>query len=217
MPSKNNDNMRRVARYLHTRYVWYASIFLMLLGALAITPAAHADIGVRISPGKIHVDETLSPGGIYQLPPLSVSNNGDETATYQVKVAYHQARSEHRPKAEWLKLKPEEFTLQPEEGQEVQVELNLPLRLRPGEYFVFLEAGPQKRAVQEQTNVGIAAATKLNFTVEPANIWWGIYYKILALWEKYMPWSQIGLGIIVAGLVLFLFKRRYRIRIKRRL
>lgn len=208
--------MDRVAYHLRARWAWFAGIFLIAAAVIAVTPVAHADIGVRISPGKIHVDETLSPGGIYQLPPLSVSNNGDEAATYKTEVAYHQDRDELRPKAEWLRLEPNEFTLQPEETQEVKVELNLPLRLRPGEYFAFLEASPQKRVAQEQTNVGIAAATKLNFTVEPANIWWGIYYKVLALWEKFTPWSQIGLGIIVAGLVLLLFKRRYRIKIKRR-
>lgn len=208
--------MKRAAYYLRTRRVWFAGIFLTGAVVFAVTPVVHADIGVRISPGKIQVDETLSPGGIYQLPPLSVSNNGDETATYTVNIAYHQDQPELRPKARWLNLEPREFTLQPGEGQEVQVELNLPLRLRPGEYFAFLEASPQKRTVQEQTNVGIAAATKLNFTVEPANIWWGIYYKTLSLWEKFMPWSQIGLGFILAGLLALLFKRRYRIKIKRR-
>lgn len=209
--------MGRAARCVRTNYAWYAGVLLLVAAVFAVAPTVHADIGVKISPGKIRVDETLSPGGIYQLPPLSVSNKGDEAATYKVKVAYHQDQSEFRPEASWVDLEPNEFILQPGESQEVQAELNLPLQLRSGDYFAFLEASPQKRTAHEQTSIGVAAATKLNFTVEPANIWWGMYYKTLALWEKFMPWSQIGSGIIVAGIILLLFKRRYRIRIRRRI
>ena len=55
------------------------------------------------------------------------------------------------------------------------------------------------------TAINVAAATKLYFTVSPANIFQGIYYKIISLWKEFEPWSTrvsilIGLVVMVAVL-----------------
>ena len=46
----------------------------------------------------------------------------------------------------------------------------VPVKTKPGEYFAFLESGPVAEG-GPGTSGGVAVATKLYFTVVPANLW----------------------------------------------
>lgn len=176
--------------------------FLFLLFPSTVS----AIIGVGVGTGKIQVDEDLKPGIIYELPSLSVLNTGDEPSEYQVSVTYHEKQPELSPPESWFIFTPHEFHLEPGQAQIVDVKLNLPLQIEPGDYFAYLEAHPLKKAqTGGNTSIGIAAASKLYFTVTPANIWSAIYYKAISFWNVYAPWPQrvaIGLGIIVVLLII---------------
>jgi len=179
-------------------------LFLLLL--LIVVPGVlQARLGVGIGTGKIVVEEKLRPGQIYELPPITILNTGDEKATYAVRTAYHEKQPEIAPPIEWFIFNPKEFELKPDESQVVDVKLNLPLRVEPGKYFAYVEGYPDAKAKSGETKIGIAAASKLYFDVEPASIFDAIYFKIRSFWRVYAPWPQraaVVLGIIVITLAL---------------
>jgi len=184
------------------------SFLIIFLAALAFPFSVYAKLGVGVATGKIVVEDELKPGMIYNLPALTVLNTGDEEAEYEVGTAYHEKQPELRPNKEWFEFSPQKFSLKPGEGQKVEIKLNLPVKTEPGDYFAYLEGYPLKKSESGQTSVGIAAATKLYFTVVPANMILGVYYKAASLWQIYQPWSSraaIGLGAVI----VYLFLNKY--------
>jgi hypothetical protein len=172
-----------------------------------------AKIGVGVGIGKIQVDEKLKPGIIYQLPSFTVLNTGDEASDYEVSIEYHEKQPQLRPPQTWFIFSPQKFYLEPGGVQQVDVKLNLPLRIEPGDYFAYLEAHPNRKSQQGETRVGVAAAAKLYFTVEPANFLLGIYYKIVSFFNVYAPWPQrVVIGLLIIGL-LIVFKKFFNVQI----
>lgn len=165
-------------------------------------------MGVGVGTGKIVVEEELKPGMVYKLPPMTVLNTGDEYSFYETGVTYHQDQPERRPPEEWFSFNPRQFDLEPEEGQTVNMELAIPVRARPGEYFAYIEGRPiQDPNAEGSTQIKIAAAAKLYFTVAPGNVFQGIFYRLAAFWSDYAPWTYVVTIIILAVTSFYLFKR----------
>lgn len=188
-------------------------IFLLALVFLLAPSLASARLGVGVGTGKIVVEDELKPGTIYTLPSLTVLNTGDEEADYEAAITYHQDQPELEPPEEWFSFSPQKFFLEPGQAQEVKIKLNLPVRAQPGEYFAYLEGHPLKKAEKGQTSIGVAAAAKLYFTVVPANLVLGVYYRALSFWQTYSPWTQRG--AILLGLIILwsLLRRRFKIQV----
>ncbi|HEX9594584.1 MAG TPA: hypothetical protein VF996_00395 [Candidatus Saccharimonadales bacterium] len=195
----------------------YKIVLVVLVVVLFVswTQPALARLGVGVGTGSISVDENLRPGGIYNLPPISVFNTGDERADYALSIAWHEDQPEKRPLEEWFEFEPAEFSLEPNGAQAVVPTIHLPVRVEPGQYFAYIEAGPLQTAESGESRIGVAAAVKLSFTVEASNIWWAIYYRIAALWSQYAPWTYAVIGVLSAGVVLFLLRKRFMIRPRR--
>ncbi|MBI4136022.1 MAG: hypothetical protein HY481_00515 [Candidatus Vogelbacteria bacterium] len=188
----------------------------IFIGFLLILPlSTGARVGVGMGQGEIRLTEPTKPGGIYALPSLRIFNTGDETATYGMGVAYHQENPELRPRREWFIFKPETFILEPQQSQEVAITMLVPVKAEPGDYFAFLESGPVP-SNEPGTTVGIAVATKLFFTMVPANLFQAINYRIVSFFKIYSPWPQIGLGVLAAVILLFLFRKFFSLNISRR-
>lgn len=187
---------------------------IIIFGLMLFLPVlAFAKVGVGVGTGKIIVDEQLKPGLIYTLPVLPVLNTGDEPGEYGVSIEYHEGQETRadmglKPLEEWFSFVPSNFHLEPGQVQTVEIRLNLPIKgVRPGQYFVYLEAHPVQESVAGQTRVGIAAATKLWFTVEPANFFSGVYYRVVSLLTLYSPWSYVALAILGVVILIALFRR----------
>ena len=191
---------------------------LVALGAIA--GAALAQEGVGVNVGRIEVDEPIAPGGTYRLPSIGVINTGHDPGTYSLRITYLSGQPEMEPAKEWFRFSPDLFRLEPDEAHSVTVSIRLPLTARPGDYFAFIEAFPV-RDVEEGGGVaiGIAAATRLSFTVEQSNA-----FNASALWvyhrfQDTSPFSYIGIGLAAAALAAFLLFRvggvRIRIRVER--
>jgi len=188
-------------------------LFLFLVVFPLFSKTAFAKIGVGVNTGKIQVDEKLKAGMIYQLPLITVINTGNEPAEYGVSVAYHQDQLELRPESTWFSFSPVKFHLEPGKGQSIETRISLPLKIEPGNYFAYLEGHPLVTTVKGSTSVGVAAASKLYFTVVPANIFYGIYYKTVSFFKVYAPWPQRVAIILAAVVLLILFKRFFNINI----
>ncbi len=167
---------------------------------------AFAKIGVGVGLGKIQIDEELFPGGIYNLPSLPVLNTGDEDGTYEVEVTYLSEQQEMRPAGEWFSFSPQSFPLAAGASQLVDVSLTLPVDARPGDYFAFLEAHPQ--AEGEGVTIGVAAATKLNFSVEPKGVLGAAAERIRSLVEANRPVAY-GLGAMATLLIVYSLGKKY--------
>lgn len=177
-------------------------VWLFTFGASSVL----AKVGVGVGLGKIQIDEKLSAGGIYKLPSLPVLNTGDEAGEYEVEVTYLSDQPEFRPDASWFTFTPQNFPLEAGGSQLVEVTLVLPVDSRPGNYFAFLEAHPVKKA--EGVTIGIAAATKLNFTVKPSGVLGAAIERVRSLLEQTKPTSYYVLGG-AGAIILIALARRY--------
>ncbi|MFH1745160.1 MAG: hypothetical protein ABH881_03255 [bacterium] len=184
-------------------------IIILFCGIILILPMiASANIGVGVGTGKIRVDQPMKAGLIYTLPSYTIINTGDEPSEYGVGTQYHEDQPEMRAPRDWFSFEPMNFYLEPGQVQVVQVKLSLPIRgAKPGDYFCFLQGFPVKKADVKGTSVGVAAAAKLYFTVAPANVFTGIYYRVGSLLKLYSPWSYVVSSVIIAALLIALFRR----------
>lgn len=174
---------------------------------LLISPIfALASVGVGVNLGKINIEQELKPGGIYKFPVIGVINTGDEPGDYELAVTYHQDQPELRPAEEWFNFSPASFTLAPGEAQNVEIRLSLPVKMKPGDYFAYLEAHPVI-AAGPGTTIGVAAATKTYFTVVPANLWQATIHRISSFFTLYAPWTYVVLAIIAGAILIAVFRR----------
>jgi hypothetical protein len=190
--------------------IMMAGTFLLCLPAADI----QAQSGVGIMPGTIRVDEPLLPGGRYNLPSLQVLNTGNESSNYGVELAYMAEQEELQPPAEFIILSPTSFHLEPGANQLVSLSLDIPVRAKPGDYLAYVEAHPVATGEGGGMQIGVAAATKLYFTVKPANVFVAITNSIANFFTRTAPASYIALGVIVLGLLIFFLRRRIRIDIR---
>jgi len=156
--------------------------------------------------GEIRVDEPVKLGGIYELPSVRIFNTGDEITTYGMGVAFHQDYHQLRPDKNWFSFNPSTFTIGPGESQEVLITMTVPLKGEPGDYFAFIESGPVPTNAPG-TSVGVAVATKLYFTLIPANLFQAISFRVSSFFETYSPWSWGGLGLVIIVILFGLFRR----------
>lgn len=170
------------------------------------SPAAQLDdsqprVGVGVGTGKIKIDEAMLPGRTYQLPPLNILNTGNVSAEYTTVITYHEKQTEKMPPAEWFHFSPAQYTLEPQQSQIVTINVTVPLSVEPGEYFAYLEAHPLKTVASDQgTLIGVAAASRLYFSIKPANFVMALYYRVTGF---YLQHTALVNGILLA-LVIFL-------------
>lgn len=206
------------------RPVW-ASDMKTIVGLLAIVlagmvflclPAAdiQAQTGVGIMPGIIRVDEPLLPGGRYNLPSLQVLNTGSEASDYGVELASMAEQEELQPPDDFIILSPTSFHLEPGANQVISLSLDIPVKAKPGDYLAYIEAHPVATGGGGGMQIGVAAATKLYFTVKPANVFVAVANSIANFFARNSPGSYIVLGVIVLGLLLFFLRRRIRVDIR---
>ena len=92
------------------------------------------------------------------------------------------------------------------------MEITLPIKdIIPGDYFAYIEGMPIQNLDTGESVIGIAAATKLYFTIAPSNIFEGIYYRVLSLYNQYTPYSTALLAILAAILIWILFRKFFKI------
>ena len=189
---------------------------VLAAGLLSCLPAARIDaqIGVGITPGTIRVDDPLLPGGRYSLPSLQVVNTGNVSSDYWVELASVAEQEELQPPVTYISLSPTSFALEPGAKQVVSLSLDIPLKARPGRYLAYIEAHPTATSGGGGMQIGVAAATKLYFTVKPANVLVAITNSITNLWVRTAPGSYLVLGVVALGLLAFFLHRRIRVDIK---
>jgi len=182
--------------------------------AILFPSAALASIGVGVGTGKIDVAKKLKTGGIYDLPPVTVFNTGTQPSSYTMSVTFNEKQSELKPAASWFSFSPSTFVLQPGQSQSVKPTVRLPLKLKPGKYFAYLEAHPHTTLQRGITSVGVAAATKLSFQAVPLNPLLAFLYWLFSLLQYYAPYSYILLGSLILLIVWLSLRKRLHIQLQ---
>lgn len=168
-----------------------------------------AGVGVGVGLGKIEITEKLSPGGIYKLNSIPVLNTGDEAGTYELAVTFMADQKEARPKEDWFIFEPKTFDLNPGESKSAAVTMTLPLNAKSGAYFAFLEAHPT--AKKEGVSIGVAAATKLYFTVAPKGVLGAFTARASSLLNQTAPGSFIVLGVLGFFALAIIFQKFFKV------
>jgi hypothetical protein len=176
-------------------------VVLCVLAAGALPVAASVGVGVDLA--EIKVDEPLKPGKVYQLPAVGILNTGDEAGTYQVAITYMSDQPELAPPADWFQFDPQSFALEPQTSTKVAVSIHVPGNAEPGDYFALIEAHPVVEGGGGAA-IGIAAATKLRFSVKKAD----------SFFQKAAIYLYIALGIVAAVAVILLVIRFFPFRFK---
>ena len=188
----------------------YATLLITVAVLLMPAMAAQADRGVGVSLGRIEIVDVLSPGAGYKLPALGVLNTGDEPGDYEVAITYRADQPEKRPRDSWFELQPRQFHLNAGESRSVDVHLTLPTGADPGDYFAYIEARPITEG--EGVRVGVAAATRVTFTVKPSSWLQAQRLRINRWIDESEPWSFIVPGSILGGLLFMTLQRHVRFR-----
>ncbi len=183
-------------------------LVLLFIVALIIPGSVLARIGVGVGVGKIVADTSFKAGGVYQVASLPVINTGDEAADYSTSIEFQEYVPQLRPERGWFEFSPETFHLEPGQVQNVKVILTLPVKTKPGDYFCYLEGHPvNKRVTNGNATIGVAAAAKLYFTITPANIFQGLYYRVVTIFNRYLPWSWVVLAVVVGAVLITVLRR----------
>jgi hypothetical protein len=193
---------------------WQILLIMLALAGSVLIPPCMGTVGVGVGTGKITVDEPLMPGGTYKLSPMTVLNTGDEPGNYTVEVTYLQGQPELRPPAEWVSFSPASFYLEPKQSKSVAITLYLPLDAEPGDYFCFLEAHPVMEG--GGFRIGVAAATKLYFSVKPANIIAAVVHKISTGLARTAPASYIIIIAVLVIAAILVLRKHISIEVKRK-
>jgi hypothetical protein len=192
--------------------------WLACVGALALalagfpTTANAVRIGVGVDVAKISVDQTLTPGGTYDLPTIGVINTGDLVATYTVGIRFVSSQRELKPGDKWFAYDPAEFVLKPRERARVGIELSVPETATAGSYFVLLAAQPA--LPDAPTKVGPAAATKLTFRVgdKPAPTGSGFGSSGSGVdWSRWLVWGAAAACAVVLVWLVRRLASKYRL------
>ena len=180
--------------------------------AVLIPAGVSAQSGVGVNVGKIEIDQVLSTGGSYNLPSIGVINTGHDAGDYSVRIVYMWDQEEQRPPEEWFSFRPGVFYLEPDETRTVGIRLNIPVSARTGDYFALIEASP-KAPEGSGVVIGIAAATKLTFTVRASNPFIGSALWVFSRVNDAAPYSYIVFGTAAFLAFGYWVRRRLNIRI----
>lgn len=174
-----------------------------------------AGVGVGVGTGKITVEQPLKAGGIYNIPSLVIFNTGDEVSDYGVSLMFENGQSELRPELTWFSFSPNQITLGPTKGAEIKIKLTLPTKIAPGKYFAYLTAKPVAATTANGGGavIGVAAATKLNFMVEPASRLQGMLFRLMNLVRIYKTGIYIFIGVAAAIIVILTIRKFVHIEI----
>jgi hypothetical protein len=186
-----------------------ASTGLLLSGGVAA-----ADRGVALDLGRLDIEQTLTPGGGYRLPPVGVRNPGDQVTSYRMVVSQVEGQKGKLVPEGWVRFQPAELTLKPGRTRKVQARLSLPSGTDPGDYEGLLAA--QIATKGKGAQVGAAAAAKMTFSVESKTLLGAWWYRTRTFVSDHQPWTWLVPVLLMAALLGSQVRRRFSLRVERR-
>jgi hypothetical protein len=182
------------------------------LGALAllVSPAAsHASVGVGVQAGPVRLTGAAHPGGQYALPPVFVVNTGTQPESVVIVIERISAGSGRTVPPGWVSASSSPVPLAHDQSARIPLSLTVPASAAPGRYFSDVVAKGTASLAAGGANLGVAAATDLEFTVVPGAAARG--------WLSAPGWllPYVLAVIVIAAAAVVIRRTGFRIRIER--
>ena len=171
-----------------------ACLLGLLATPVAISATAQASIGIGIQAGPVRLTGAAHPGGSYALPPVYVVNTGTEPESVSIRVQRISAGSGHVVPAAWIRDSGGAVQLAHSQGTRIPLQLVVPATARPGQYFSDIVVRGSGALADGGANLGVAAATKLEFTVAPGVVSAGGWFSMPA-WVLLAALAIVALGV----------------------
>lgn len=154
-----------------------------LVALAGFTQTSDASVGVGVQASPVRLGSMAHRGEKFALP-LDVVNTGSEAEA----VIMHVERLSRGPgwavPPSWIQFPGSAVQIAPGKAARVSLELVIPDAARPGEYLSDIVVSGSATAQAGTGNIGVAAATKLEFSVSsapaqgasspPVWMWWAI-------------------------------------------
>ena len=136
------------------------------LGLLIVFPGlTQASIGVSVQGAPVRLRAVAQPGSSYALPPVYVVSTG----TQDESISMHIQRLSHGPgrtvPSSWIQFTDNGMQLPTHKSARIPLELVVPADAAPGKYLSDVVVVGSAAISVGKTNLGVAAATKLEFSV----------------------------------------------------
>lgn len=156
-------------------------VALVALASLTQTSDASVGVGVQVSP--VRLGSMAHRGQGYALS-LDVVNTGTEAEAVSMRVERLSQGPGRAVPPSWIQFPGSAVQIAPGKAARVSLELVIPGRAKPGQYLSDIVASGSATGQAGTGNFGVAAATKLEFSVSsapaqggssfPAGMWWAI-------------------------------------------
>ncbi len=166
------------------------------LAALAgFSQTAEASVGVGVQVGPVRLGSMALRGESYALPPVYVVNTGTQAEAISVRVErLTRGRGRVVPPA-WIHVTGPAAQLAPGKAARIPLELVVPALAKPGGYLSDIVVTGSAVGAAGTANLGVAAATELEFSVSPAAA--HVLSPPVPLWTW---WALAGLVLLTAAL-----------------
>jgi hypothetical protein len=153
---------------MHLR-LWLALPFSALM-LLAWPAASYASVGVGVQAGPVRLTGAAHPGGQYALPPVYVVNTGTQPESVAIAIERISPGNGRTVPAGWIAASSAPVRLAHAQSARIPLSLTVPVHAAPGRYFSDVVAKGTAPLSAGGANLGVAAATDLEFTVVPGAV-----------------------------------------------
>jgi hypothetical protein len=150
---------------MHLR-LWLALPFSALV-LLAWPAASYASVGVGVQAGPVRLTGVAHPGSQYALPPVYVVNTGTQPESVAIAIDRISPGSGRTVPPRWIAVTSAPVRLAHGQSARVPMSLTVPTGAAAGRYFSDVVARGTAQLSAGGANLGVAAATDLEFTVVP--------------------------------------------------
>jgi hypothetical protein len=191
---------------------WLAVPFAVPAAFAALSiflPAAQASVGVGVQATPVVLGSEAHAGGSYALPPVLVVDTGTQAEKVTVRVERLSKGTGHAVPPSWVRATGPAVQLTPHQSAQIPLELVVPGGAHPGQYLSDIVVTGSAVVTAGRANLGVAAATRLEFSVAP-----GPPPGFWPFGPSWLWWAAIGL--LVAALAVTGARRSgVRVRIER--
>jgi hypothetical protein len=196
--------------YLRRWLIVLVTVPIALTVLLSLPAAAEASVGVGVQAGPVRLGNAAHPGGDYALTPVYVVNTGTQAEFISVRVERLSPGSGRRVPSSWIHATGPRVQLSPRQAARIPLELTIPAGAKPGQYLSDVVVAGSTAVSVGMANLGVAAATKLEFSVAPGSAHGP--WPFVPAWM----WWTLG-GLLLLALAAFGIRRSgLRIRVERR-
>ena len=187
----------------------WLSLPIGALALLAWPAASYASVGVGVQAGPVRLDGLAHAGGQYALTPVYVVNTGTEPESVSISIERISPGTGRTVPPGWITTSSGPVQLSGAHSARIPLQLTVPRTAAPGRYFSDVVAKGSASLSAGGADLGVAAATDLEFTVVPGGAPAG--------WFSAPGWLlPYVLGVVVVGALAAGIRRSgVRIRVER--